>query len=397
MQKREGSSLPEEARTEGLARLGKPESVSDSKVISIVEAIKSVGPRNCSLISRMTGIPIETVRYKIKRQLLRKGITFHATVDYEMLGLKRYWVTMEFSDDFRKFAPQILDSLSKFGLTFYSRALPYSSYETMIAIPEGALGKCRETLDYMISRGILASYRVTPLSWVQHVSLRPEYYNFRRGKWDFRWNSLVPLTIRPSPLRCLPDGGWELDSLDLFVLKELQVNSITHLTSMAKKLGIGSKTLRYHYVNHVKGRNLLAGFAVKWSGLSRGSQGLVVLLVRVRGVGLDSIPGLEEAFLRLPFTWMQSYSEEESTFIAVLSLPSEQYVNTLSFLASSLPTYRDRIETLVLDTKYVMSYTVPYEMFDPDKGWHYDPKAAKAALDYALGKVQINVAKINKR
>ena len=379
---REGLAPPQTTEVE------KEWSADDSRIVEIVEAIKSVGPRNCSLISRMTGIPIETVRYKIKKQLLRKGIAFHAVVDCELLGLQRHWVTMDFAEKFRGIAPQILDALSKFGLTFYIRVLPHSSYEAMIAIPPNGLGKYKEILNHMVSTGILNLYHVESLDWVHNVSLRPEYYDFDRGKWRFSWSSLVPMTIRPNPLQRVPDAKIEPDVLDLFILKELQKNSLTHLTTITRKLGVGPKTLRYHFVQHVKKHNLLAGYAVRWSGISRMSQGLVILLVRVMGVKSDSISDLEKVFLEVPFTWLQAYSHADASFTAILSLPSDQYVNTLSHLASSLPQYREKTETLVLDTKYAMSYTIPYEMFDPDKGWSLNAGAARAAVDSVVGKPQ---------
>jgi len=361
----------------------------DSRIVEIVEAIKSVGPRNCSLISRMTGIPIETVRYKIKKQLLRKGIAFHAVVDYERLGLQRHWVTMDFTERFRAVAPQVLDALSKFGLTFYIRALPHSSYEAMVATPPNGFSKYKEILDYMASTGILSLYRAEPLDWVHNVSLRPEYYDFDRGRWSFDWSSLVPLTIRPNPLQRASDSRTRVDMLDLFILKELQVSSLTHLTTIARKLGVGPKTLRYHFVRHVKKYNLLAGYAVRWSGISRNSRGLVILLVRVAGVGPDSTTDVERVFLEVPFTWLQAYSSGSASFTAILSLPSDQYVNTLSYLASSLTKYREKTQTLVLDPKHAMSYTIPYEMFDPDRGWNLKVGAAQAAVDSVIGHTEV--------
>jgi len=379
---REGPTSPHATEVE------KEGSANDSRIVAIVEAIKSVGPRNCSLISRMTGIPIETVRYKIKKQLLRKNVAFHAVVDYELLGLQRYWVTLDFAERFRETAPQVLDTLSRFGLTSYIKALPHSSYETMVALPPNGLDKYEEVLAHMSSIGILNFCRVESLDWVHNVSLRPEYYDFDRGKWSFSWTSLVPLTIRPSPQPKTSDDKIRPDPLDLFILKELQVNSLTHLTIIARKLGVGPKTLRYHFVQHVKKGNLLAGYVVRWGEISRASRGLVALLVRAVGVKPDSMPDLERVFLEVPFTWLQTYSSAEASYTAMLGLPSDQYVNTLSYLASNLRPWRDETETLVLDTKYAMSYTIPYEMFDPDKGWRFDSSAARAAIDSVVGEVQ---------
>jgi DNA-binding Lrp family transcriptional regulator len=385
----EESAPPRARRVPVLRPVGEDTIVTrDSRIVKIVEAIKSVGPRNCSLISRMTGIPIETVRYKIKRQLLRKGIAFHAVVDYELLGLERYWVTMDFQERFRSQAPQILDVLSKFGLTYYIRVLPYSSYETMIAIPRNSLHKYEEMLSQMTSSGVLNLYHIEPLDWVHCVSLRPEYYDFDKGQWDFSWSSLVPLSIRPNPLQRVPDGETKPDMMDLFILKEMQVSSLTHLTTIAKKLGVGPKTLRYHYVQHVRKDNLLAGYAVRWSGASRNSSSLVILLVRLLNVEPNSISDLEKVFFELPFTWQQTYSEKGGVFTAILSLPSDQYVNTLSHLASALPQFRGKMETLVLDNKYAVPYSIPYEMFDPVKGWNFDATAARIALGRVVGKIE---------
>ncbi|MFQ6076117.1 MAG: hypothetical protein ACE5Z5_08290, partial [Candidatus Bathyarchaeia archaeon] len=96
------------------------EDSGDDDFSLIVEAIKRVGPRNCSLISRLTGIPVETVRYKIRRQLIRKGIRVHLSVDYNKLCLLRNWITLDFNDEYSELAPSMLDVLSRIGyLTYY--------------------------------------------------------------------------------------------------------------------------------------------------------------------------------------------------------------------------------------------------------------------------------------
>jgi len=110
--------------------------------------------------------------------------------------------------------------------------------------------------------------------------------------------------------------------------------------------------------------------------------------VRLLNVEPNSISGLEKVFFELPFTWQQMYSERGNVFTAILSLPSDQYVNTLSYLASALPQFRGKMETLVLDNKYAMSYTIPYEMFDPVKGWTLDSAAVRAALEQVVGEAE---------
>ena len=69
--------------------------------VTIVNTIKEVGPRNVTLISRITGIPTETVRYKINKQLAAKGFRVHIAVDFHKLAMKSYSVVLDFSDEYR--------------------------------------------------------------------------------------------------------------------------------------------------------------------------------------------------------------------------------------------------------------------------------------------------------
>ncbi|MEM0054529.1 MAG: hypothetical protein QXL89_10120, partial [Nitrososphaeria archaeon] len=54
----------------------------DEEMKLIVDSIKKYGPKNISAISRTTGLPIETVRYRIKNQLKEMGIRFHISINY---------------------------------------------------------------------------------------------------------------------------------------------------------------------------------------------------------------------------------------------------------------------------------------------------------------------------
>ncbi len=157
----------------------------------IVEAIKRVGPRNCSLISRMTGIPTETVRYKIDEQLVRKGIIIRVSVDYNKLGLARNWLTLNFSDEYDELAPRILDALSKIGyLIYYGRVVPRRNYVSIAALPPKAKAEYRKFLNGLIDLSILTSYKMDELAWVRYLSMRPEYYDFSTRTWKINWEGL---------------------------------------------------------------------------------------------------------------------------------------------------------------------------------------------------------------
>ena len=160
-------------------------------IVKVIEAIKKVGPRNCSLISRMTGIPTETVRYKIKNQLIKKGISFRVNVNYARLGLIRTWATFKFNRKITNYAHLILNSMAENAyLIYYARSLLDESYVAMFAIPREFIMDYRKLLDKLVEIGILSSYEFDPLIQVDFVQFNPKYYDFNFRSWKIDWRKI---------------------------------------------------------------------------------------------------------------------------------------------------------------------------------------------------------------
>ncbi|MCI4439014.1 hypothetical protein JHC27_04100, partial [archaeon] len=323
----------------------------DSRLIAIIEAIKTVGPRNCSLISRMTGIPVETVRYKITKQLIRKGIAFRPIVDFELMGLRRAFVRMNFNKEVQNRATEILDNLHPFGLTYYARTLPNGAYETMFAMPYYQTRLYEVFFERLVEEKILNSFEISPLDYVQSVSLRPEYYDFKKGEWKIDWDNLVPMGIRLSneeafaPSRDLV----KVDFIDLLIVHEMQRNAFFKINQLQKSLNINSKTLRYHFVSHLVKNRVIAGYNVWWRGLKRENTRITVIIVKAKDVTPYEETKLQEISLKLPFSWNYAYSSKMRTFYLMLSAPSEYYTALLSKIADSFMNFNERIESITLD------------------------------------------------
>ncbi|MEM2632939.1 MAG: hypothetical protein QXO29_03455, partial [Nitrososphaerota archaeon] len=120
-------------------------------IYKLIEAIKKYGPRNFSLLSRVTGIPVETIRYKICKQFKEKGIGVHLGIDYNKLALVRTWAKLEFKESFLPHAEKFLEKLSEIGyLIYYASTLPYNEYYAMFAIPTRYRKEYREFLNSLI-------------------------------------------------------------------------------------------------------------------------------------------------------------------------------------------------------------------------------------------------------
>ncbi|NHV06559.1 MAG: hypothetical protein HA495_04390 [Thaumarchaeota archaeon] len=361
----------------------------DSRLIAIIEAIKTVGPRNCSLISRMTGIPVETVRYKITKQLIRKGIAFRPIVDFELMGLRRAFVRMNFNKEVQNRATEILDNLHPFGLTYYARTLPNGAYETMFAMPYYQTRLYEVFFERLVEEKILNSFEISPLDYVQSVSLRPEYYDFKKGEWKIDWDNLVPMGIRLSneeafaPSRDLV----KVDFIDLLIVHEMQRNAFFKINQLQKSLNINSKTLRYHFVSHLVKNRVIAGYAIYWRGLSNMYNDKITgVLVKVRNILYYEKVKLEEISLKMPFSWNYAYSSKTGTFYLMLFTPSEYSTVLLSKITDNLSGFNERTESIILDYKKVRAFTIPIALYDRElKEWAFNEPKALNVIQNILG------------
>ncbi len=358
----------------------KREHYLENDLHTIVETIKRVGPRNVSLISRLTGIPVETVRYKIRRQLVKNGIGGHISVDYNKLGLVRNWLTLNFDGKIREFAPQMLETLSKTGyLIYYGRILPQGTYISIIALPPRLKAQYVKFLDRLMDRCILASYTMDELAWIRHLSMRPENYNFEKKTWKVDWDSLYQSKVIVKKMMDSEVSEPMMDKNDSLILKELQIDSMKPISQIAKKLGLKPKTVRYHYMEHILRRGLITNFIVRWQGSREEMQRSILnAFIEFRNLTEKSLLDVQKVFHRLPFTWFDAISKNRSLYLAFLSLPVTQYINLLNYLQASISAYEFEIK--LIDTSCAVGYTLPYEMFDETESWVFNPEKTLKVL-----------------
>jgi len=200
----------------------------------IIAAIGSAGPRNVAQISRMTGAHQETIRYKIKKRFGRLGFRFHAEVDFGKIGLHLHWATLDFAKPYNEMAPQILRVLNQVGyLTYYARIVPQGNYVAQFALPENTGGQYREFLAGLADNGILSRFALDEALVSRHKVMDPRYFNFKSGRWEIEWDKVADQPPMPMPL----DNRSQIqdfDYYDLLVIKELQKDSLQHLTALRR-------------------------------------------------------------------------------------------------------------------------------------------------------------------
>jgi len=354
--------------------LGKNEPIEEK----LVRSIQEVGPRNIAELSRMTGAHPETIRYKVKRQFKKLGIRIHAEPDYRKLGLVPIWADVTFSPRFGGSTGAIFRALSKCAcLVYYGKLLPQGRFACMFAIPEGKKSQLEDLLAYMKRSGVFSSSTMNECAVSRINRMDPRFFDFHSGVWRIDWNEVERSSGSEVKIRG-PVPPARVDLYDLLLIKELQIDSLQHLVSIAKKLKVHAKTLEYHYRAHLQRGKLVSSYYLRWMRDIESSVAHSVLITRLTFMDLGaSFKRVQRVVSKIPFLWAE-YVFKDGTYVVFLDVPVRETMTTLDYLNSELPDLFDKVEMSYVKRKEASLFTLPYEMFKD--GWTYDLKKAKSSL-----------------
>lgn len=349
----------------------------------IIEAIQKAGPRNVALLSRLTGLHPETVRYKLKTRFKKAGFKVHAEVDYDRLGLSLFWSSIEFRAGGTERALRVLQALSEVGhLVYYGRVVPQGTYKVLFAVPQGRGDVYNGILHRLKKDGVVRDYSLEQAIHWQNYSMNPRYFNFQSLKWEVDW-SKVPRE-KPRAERPVAQGKTStLDLLDLLIVKELQKDAQQHMVAIAKKLGVNSKTLMYHYDNHVEERKLVRGYEFRWmQDLAKNlAHSALWTNVVVKGLNKGEAAKVREEWSKVPFIWAD-YLMKNGDYSAWFCAPLVEISSTFDYLSAQVSELGAAMEVNVIKTHDASSFTVPFHAFRD--GWSLDQKAVIMKMNEVL-------------
>ena len=344
----------------------------------LVRSIQDVGPRNIALLSRQTGAHPETIRYKVKRQFRKLGIRIHAEVDYRKLGLIPFWADVSFSPRFGGSSKEVFSGLNRSAcLVYYAKLLPQGNFACMFAVPDGKRSQLEELLVHMKKTGILEGFTLNETVANRMNRMNPKFFNFRSGNWEIDWKE-----VRDGPGSELkvgaPVSSARVDLYDLLLVKELQIDSLQHLVSIAKKVKVHAKTLEYHYRAHVQEENLISSYYLRWSHDIERSVAHSVLLTKLSFSNLDgAYRRVQRTVSKIPFLWSE-YLLKDGKYVAFVATPIREAMAMLDYLNSELPDLYGKVQLSYVKRNEASLFTIPYEMFRD--GWNYDLKKAKSSV-----------------
>ena len=349
----------------------------DNPHLKMLKVIERIGPRNCSAVSRLTGIPTETVRYRLNKHLVNRDIAINPSVDFNKLALTIAWLNLSFEDGYRTEAPELFDILSKVGyLVYYSRKTPSSDFVAVAMPPARRIDGYESFLKGLVDLGFLQNYTLVELAGFNYPGIWMNHYDPITHNWEIDWEKLEQSEVEVPELEGFPAPEPMADQADLFILKEMQLNLTQPLVQMAKKLKMDPRSLSYHYRDHILGRRLIRKYVIQWQR-ERPSLKDEVLVLRefweFRDLKKRDLEYLRKLFNRIPFTHLEGVSADQSFYLAQTVAPLGYYIPMLNYVRQHLNSgLIRRLTSAVVDPSCVGAYTLPYEMFSKEGRWVFD-------------------------
>jgi hypothetical protein len=359
---------------------------ASSKTAQLAELIAELGP-DIPEISRRLGQFKESVRYRYKEKIVKRGMAVQAAVSHERLGLKRLIVVVDFSSSYRQYAQPILMAMNSLCyLISYSKTLPRGEYIVNFSVPAEYVDELKAFLNRMQSKGMFAKLEILDFDWVRHAPMKAKLYDFDTGRWEHDWSNTSGDGL--DSVWYTPSTPAKYDYVDLLIIKELQLDANKSLKEISEKLKLNYKKLAWHYSAHVKARRMLQGFSINWIGtrfdykidkaLHRKHRYFALHLL-VRNINQNEMVSLRLSADRLPFLWAEAVGKN---YYAEFAFPMDFIVDALHYLSGMTEAVRDRTELFTADQTESRTATIPCPLYDSTaKGWVFNAPMLNERFD----------------
>jgi hypothetical protein len=347
----------------------------------LIEAVNRVGIQNISLLSRMTGMPTETIRYTMKKRFPNMGLNVRTPLNHSALGLERYFVSMRMTEGAAQAESSILKALSSNAfLTYWVRAPVERRQLAFFSVPVSFVDEFRGFLDRLVKEGVLLDYSCQAIQWSRHPELKSRYYNFTKGQWSISWDKIKTLVEAPPAVERSdePSASPEIDVIDTLIIKELELDSWRNIAEIARKLGLNERTVRWHFSKHVAD---IAQFGyVNWIPVTpKELTKALGLVYEFNNVSNETLGRLRLLFNNFPFSWFEG-GRQDGYYQVHSALPATHYMESLRFLNAALAEIAEDWKVWTTDLSTSLWYTIPYENYDAKQGWFFNEDAALEAV-----------------
>ncbi|HZW85373.1 MAG TPA: hypothetical protein VFE91_05680 [Nitrososphaerales archaeon] len=336
----------------------------------LLETIKRVGVQNYSLLSRLTGLNAETIRYKVNRHLTKLGLATTINVNYGQLGLTiGYLMVTPNGASGKSWSDRMSYTI------FTGKRMGANKAFCVTAVPYRLKKKYIDSLEQIKAEGLIDDYEYKELYWMRYPPFRPEYYDFDDKAWKVDWNRFEMTMSEIGPSFVDVNRESDVDYIDLKILTAMMKDPTMPLAKTAKEISVNPRTVRYHHAEHVLKQGFILSNNIRWvKPFQEGNPGGVMqALIISRKLDEGGMTKVRKFCNSLPFTWLEAGSEDK-TYMALVDIPMADFQTTIQQIEMHLQGAGESYEVAMLDASKTRPLTIPDEMYEPKRGWRlYSP------------------------
>ncbi len=340
----------------------------NDEFIELLDALKRYGPRNLSLISMLTGIPRETVRYKVKKQLKNLGFEIQMVPNFYRMGLTRLCARLSFTKNGLKIARHILDELGRNSyLSYYGKIAFSNDYLVLINPPSKWASVFGELFNNLQDEGVVESFEMSEIKEVGYPHVSYRLFDFEKGTWKIgeegepAYEGVVSMQKASSE----EAANYLLDSTDLAIITELLGDAFRPLTKISPSIDRDPRLLRYHFQEHIVRKGLIAGYVLNRFPSGNDAPNLSRIWVKIDALPTSKLCDFSKAVASSPFC--KFYQVLEDNTLLTYLLIDQQFSSAIRHLSNIFTEYGVRGESFIIEDS--TSFTLTKELFKDGYGW----------------------------
>ena len=356
--------------------------------VEMLRALWELGPRNLSRVARTLGINRRTLVSRIERMKSDPHffLRIHTSVYHTNIGLRKAVVFLEANPGMEQFLYDCL-LINKFWL-YVCRSYGMGEGCTAVyAVPVENCSELEEFLHSLISLGVARTFDVYWSTCFQGGRMTRDGFDDNLKKWVFSWDDWVVEVQKQGtdlPYTLVEAKSYfnYADEIDIRMLEKLEEDATRSLTEIARSLGISRQLARFHYKEHLVGKNLVEGYEV--FVMRYGSAPSIMVYFTITFHSHETFAKFTRSLLNKFFVLTMGKNLQEHRLIVEVFLPPEEFRKFVEVLSKMV-----RLK-LVKEYKYAIQdlgircrQTVSPPLFI-GKSWVYDHKVQMTTLQQKI-------------
>jgi len=344
----------------------------DSMTIRIFSAMWKLGPRNLLEVARQTRIPFTSIYHKVERIESRSGELAYLEPKISKLGLVKVVVLASARLGFEEAVTQALKVPNLWTAINYCEGT--FTHDSVHAVPFRYLNEFRKYISQLRELDLIKRFRIIMTG--DYTPNFPDfnYYDPAAHEWRFTWNRWFNELVGAKASTHLDDPhSYDVlvDKKDLLIIKELQINGRKSFAELAPIAGISLYGVKYHFDKKLVPAGIVQNYQFNIVPYPKELSAIHEIMIEFNGeLPMDKfysiIPKLffvigTSKILGQPSILLRTYileSQLPKLFVFFSQLAKAGLVHSYSAVRKDL---QSRI-----------SQTIPYELFDDNKGWSCD-------------------------